>query len=104
MAGVAGLIWIALFLYLSVQAGNRRNKGEEESVLTLHWFDAIYTEVYICMGFIAYLAIWILGKTLMNSSLADIYAIGVLLNEMMTGHLPNQEPYVGFFLSFIRKY
>ena len=77
VAGVAGLIWIALFLYLSVQAGNRRNKGEEESVLTLHWFDAIYTEVYICMGFIAYLAIWILGKTLMNSSLADIYAIGI---------------------------
>ncbi|NLB41122.1 MAG: serine/threonine protein kinase [Clostridiales bacterium] len=34
---------------------------------------------------------------------ADIYAIGVLLNEMMTGHLPNQESYVGFLEPIIRK-
>lgn len=76
-ATVAGITWLALFLYLSVQAGNRRNKDEEAAVLTLHWFDAIYTEIFVSMGFVVYLAIWILAKTLMHTSLTDIYAIGI---------------------------
>lgn len=34
---------------------------------------------------------------------ADIYAIGVLLNELLTGRLPNQERYTGSLWSVIRK-
>jgi serine/threonine protein kinase len=33
---------------------------------------------------------------------ADIYAIGVLLNELLTGHLPNQERYTGHLQPIIK--
>ncbi len=42
---VAGCIWLVLWLFLSVMTGWRRKVGQEEAVLKLHWFDAIYTEV-----------------------------------------------------------
>lgn len=34
---------------------------------------------------------------------ADIYAMGVLLNELLTGQLPNQEQYTGFLQPVIKK-
>jgi eukaryotic-like serine/threonine-protein kinase len=33
----------------------------------------------------------------------DIYAIGVLLNELLTGQLPNQQQYTGFLQTVIKK-
>lgn len=74
---IAALAWFVLFLYLTVMTGKRRNKGEEEPVLTLHWFDSIYTEIYVLLAFVAYLAVYIVAKTIVNTSMTDIYATGI---------------------------
>lgn len=50
IAIVAGIIWLVLFLFLSVMTGWRRKMGEAEAVLKLHWFDAIYTEVALALS------------------------------------------------------
>lgn len=75
---IMALAWFVLFLYLTVMTGKRRNKGEEESVLTLHWFDAIYTEIFVLLGFIAFMVVYIVAKSIANSvSMSHIFATGV---------------------------
>ncbi len=49
---VAAVIWIVLFLFLSVMTGWRRKVREPEAVLKLHWFDAIYTEIALAISVI----------------------------------------------------
>lgn len=57
---VCCVIWFVLFLYLSVTAGYRRERGESEAVFSLTWFDRIPTEIMLvlaaaCVGIIALL-------------------------------------------------
>ncbi len=49
--GVCSLVvWLVLFLYLSVMTGYRVEKGEKNAELTLNWFDAIPTEIGLLLG------------------------------------------------------
>lgn len=47
---VCCVIWLVLFLYLSVTAGFRRERGEPEAVFSLSWFDQIPTEIVLAMA------------------------------------------------------
>ncbi len=74
---IMALVWFVLFLYLTVMTGKRRNKGEDETVLTLHWFDAIYTEVFVLLAFVSYLVVYIVAKSIANTPMSEIYATGI---------------------------
>lgn len=41
------ILWVVLFLFLSVQTGYVRENGEDSAVLSLNWFDQIPTEILL---------------------------------------------------------
>lgn len=46
----AAVMWLLLFLFLSVMTGYRKQKGEKEGELALSWFDSIPTEIALLLG------------------------------------------------------
>lgn len=76
-AGIPGVTWFALFLYLTVMTGNRKKKGAETAVLTLHWFDAIYTEIYMVLGLFFCAFFYVLCKSMSHVLIGELLEFGI---------------------------
>lgn len=76
-AGISGVVWLALFLYLTVMTGNCKKKGEEDAVLILHWFDTIYTEIYMVLGLFFCAFFYLLCKSMSHILIGELLEFGI---------------------------
>lgn len=82
-AGLAVVLWIVLWMFLSIMAGRRRKNGEEDAVLVLSWFDYVPTEAAAALGGgLAALGIWFLRQ--LHGGLAGKALVWVCQNRMKT--------------------